>query len=65
MTRPRGSKPASAGGSHTLALVFLISVVGTVLVSWVLVTMFGRKQEARSPFVQVVELDETNSDPAP
>jgi nitrite reductase (cytochrome c-552) len=46
-------------------LLFVACVVGTALVTWVLVTMFGRKQEARVPFVRVAELSEINTDPAP
>ncbi len=48
-----------------LALVFLAAVVGTLLVTWVLVTMFGRKQEARQTFVRVVDVNEVSTDPEP
>jgi len=33
--------------------------------TWVLVTMFQHKQEARTPFVRVVEVSEVTSDPVP
>jgi nitrite reductase (cytochrome c-552) len=48
-----------------LLLAFLVALLGTALVAWVLVTMFARKQEARAPFVRVVELSETSVDPEP
>lgn len=48
-----------------LPLVFLGSVVGTLLVTWVLVTIFGHKQEARQPFVRLVEISEISTDPEP
>lgn len=48
-----------------LALVFVVAVVGTLLVTWVLITMFGHKQAARQPFVRVAEVDEISTDPEP
>ncbi len=53
------------GGAALMALVFLVSVVGTLLVTWVLITMFGHKQEARTPFVRVTEVNEISTDPEP
>lgn len=46
-------------------LVFLVAVVGTLLVTWVLITMFGHKQAARQPFVRVAEVNEISTDPEP
>ena len=51
--------------TKTLALVFAGAVAATIVVTWVLLVMFGRKQEARSPFVRLVELSEISTDPAP
>jgi nitrite reductase (cytochrome c-552) len=48
-----------------LTLVFLVSVIGTLLVTWVLITMFGHKQAARQPFVRVAEVTEISTDPEP
>ncbi len=48
-----------------LVLVFLVAVIGTLLVTYVLITMFSRKQEARTPFIRVVEVSEISSDPEP
>lgn len=48
-----------------LGLVFLVAVVGTLLVTWVLITMFGHKQAERTPFVRVTEVNEISTDPVP
>lgn len=47
-----------------LSGVFLVIVVATFVVLYVLVTMFERKQEARQPFVRVAEVDEVTTDPS-
>lgn len=60
--RPRAARP---GRVLALLAVFLFAVVGTLTVTWVLVQMHGHKQEARRPFVQVVEVTEISSDPEP
>ena len=71
MTSPRlllrdvSNTRARPGRVLALVLVFLAAVGGTLLVAWVLVTMFGRKQDARQPFVRVAELSELSVDPAP
>ena len=46
-------------------IVVAIVAVATFAVTWVLVTMFERKQEARTPFVRVVEVSEVSTDPEP
>ncbi len=48
-----------------LALVFIVAVIATLVVTWVLVTMFGHKQAARTPFIRVTEVDEMTTDPEP
>lgn len=48
-----------------IPLVFVASVVGTLLVTWVLITMFGHKQDARRPFVRLAEVSEISTDPEP
>ncbi|MEO1129841.1 MAG: ammonia-forming cytochrome c nitrite reductase subunit c552 [Planctomycetota bacterium] len=53
------------GGASMLVLTFLVAVIATLLVAWVLVTMFGRKQEARTQFVRVAEVSEISTDPRP
>lgn len=53
------------GTARLLLLTFLVAAIGTALVSWVLVTIFTRKQEARNPYVRIVELSEISVDPEP
>ncbi|MEM7356619.1 MAG: ammonia-forming cytochrome c nitrite reductase subunit c552 [Acidobacteriota bacterium] len=53
------------GQAKLLLLVFGAAVVGTLLVTWVLVTIFGHKQEARQPFVRLAEVNEISTDPEP
>jgi nitrite reductase (cytochrome c-552) len=70
MTKTRTETTPAAGRSRPgraalLALVFLVAVVGTLLVTWVLITMFGHKQAARQPFIRVAEVDEISTDPEP
>lgn len=67
MTLERRSAPKhrSSGRAAPLLLVFVVAVVGTLAVTWVLITMFGRKQEARQPFVRVAEVTEISTDPEP
>ena len=63
-TNPQGSA-RERGQAKLLALVFIAAVVATLLVTWVLVTMFGHKQEARQPFVRLAEVTEISTDPEP
>jgi len=70
-----GSSQAARNASSTrrfrpspmllLGLVFAVAVVGTLLVTWVLITIFGHKQDARQPFLRVVEVTEISTDPEP
>ena len=48
-----------------LGSLMLGTALATIIVLVVLVTMFEHKQEARTPFVRVVEVNETSTDPAP
>ncbi|GAB5495631.1 MAG: ammonia-forming cytochrome c nitrite reductase subunit c552 [Phycisphaerales bacterium] len=57
-----GARP---GRAMLLILVFIVAVVGTLLVTWVLITMFGHKQDARKPFVRLAEVNEISTDPEP
>ncbi|MEM7198660.1 MAG: ammonia-forming cytochrome c nitrite reductase subunit c552 [Planctomycetota bacterium] len=52
------------GVTRTALLLFLAALVGTVLVAWVLVVMFGRKMEARQRFVRLAQVSEVTTDPA-
>ncbi len=53
------------GAAGLLVLAFLAAAIATALVAWVLITMYGRKQEARQTFVRVAELNEISVDPEP
>jgi len=53
------------GRAALLLAVFLVAVVGTVVVTYVLIGIFGHKQEARTPFVRVAEVNEISTDPEP
>ena len=51
--------------SHHLLLLFVLASGGTALLAWLLVTIFGHKQEARVPFLRLVEVNELSTDPTP
>ena len=53
------------GTALLLPLLFAVVAVATAVVTWVLVAMFERKQEAKVPFVRVVEVNEVSTDPEP
>lgn len=48
----------------TLGLITVVTAAAVVAVAGLLVSIFTRKQEARQPFVRVVEVDENTTDPA-
>ncbi|MBX3178686.1 MAG: ammonia-forming cytochrome c nitrite reductase subunit c552 [Candidatus Hydrogenedentes bacterium] len=45
--------------------LFAGAAVATVAVAALLVNIFGRKQEARTPFIRLVEVNEISTDPEP
>jgi nitrite reductase (cytochrome c-552) len=53
------------GRAPGVVLIFLASVVGTALVTWVLVKMLERKHEARTTFFALADVDEVSTDPRP
>lgn len=61
----RSANSQRSGNVRVLLLAFLAAAVATALVSWVLVVMFSHKQEQRTPFVRVVEVNEVSTDPEP
>jgi nitrite reductase (cytochrome c-552) len=66
LRKPTDRTPCSRSGKVQLLIVtFLLAAVGTALVAWVLTSIFARRQEARNPYVRVVELDEISVDPVP
>lgn len=46
-----------------LALMLVGASLATMVVTFTLVTMFEHKQDARSPYLRIVDLDETSVDP--
>jgi len=64
---PESTKPIVPAGvrPRTLAFTLVATAIATVGVTALLVSIFGRKQEARVPFVRVVEVDEGTTDPEP
>ncbi|HYF49845.1 MAG TPA: ammonia-forming cytochrome c nitrite reductase subunit c552 [Planctomycetota bacterium] len=46
-----------------LAVLFVATAVGMVLTAWLLTTIFDRKQEAKNPYIKLVEVDENTTDP--
>jgi nitrite reductase (cytochrome c-552) len=63
--RDMANRRTLSGRIALLLFVFIVAVVGTLLVTWVLVTMFAHKQDARQPFVRVAEVNEISTDPEP
>lgn len=51
--------------SKLLPALFVLAVVGSIFVAWIVTTIFTHKQEARQPFVRAVEVNETSVDPEP
>lgn len=47
-----------------LGVVLLVALVATAGVTFTLVTMFEHKQDARSPYLRIVDLNEVSVDPA-
>ena len=58
-------RASEAGRAGLWVLVLVATAAATAAAVWVLVTMFERKQEARTPFVRIVDVTEVSSDPVP
>lgn len=54
-----------SGRILVLTLLFLLAAAVALGVTAVLVSIIERRQEARTPFVRLVEVDETTTDPTP
>lgn len=59
------AKPSAGSRFFTLAGLMLLFAALTFGVVALLMSIYERKQEARVPFVRVVEVDEVTTDPAP
>ena len=73
MSQPDETAPAPAASPRDphrrrpllLVGVLVVTAFATLLVAYTLVVMFGHKQAARAPFVQLVALSEVSTDPQP
>ncbi|MFG0284334.1 MAG: ammonia-forming cytochrome c nitrite reductase subunit c552 [Phycisphaerales bacterium JB039] len=54
----------SRGRFWLMAGLLVVTAVATLGVTALVVNIFGRKQEARTPFVRLAEVDEVTTDPA-
>lgn len=71
-TRKKQGPPASQAATDRRvrrlllpAVVLSVVAVATIVVTFTLVTIFEHKQDARSPYLRVAELNEISVDPAP
>ncbi len=64
MKKYSGSMTRAAAPTKLLLGVIVLAAAATVAMTALLVNIFERKQEARTPFFRVVELTEETSDPA-
>jgi nitrite reductase (cytochrome c-552) len=64
---PSPQQPAAPAGHRPLfwALLLAVAAAATFGVTALLVTIFQHRQEARTPFVRLVEVDEITTDPVP
>lgn len=65
---PPASQPVESRSKprvFVLVLVLVLVAVATFGVAALLVDIYGRKQEARTPFVRVAQVDEVTTDPEP
>ncbi|MCC5829406.1 MAG: ammonia-forming cytochrome c nitrite reductase subunit c552 [Phycisphaeraceae bacterium] len=65
-SEPTAATPrAGMGGRKLLVLgsLLVVTLLATLIVTYTLVTMFEHRQDARSPFAMVVQLDETSVNP--
>jgi len=62
----QGNSTARSARRNAVLLMAMLAAacLATLAVTMTLVTMFEHKQDARSPYLRVVELDETSVDPA-
>ena len=59
------TNPSRAGMSRIIfGLLLFVTIVASATVTALLVNIFERKSEARSPYIRLVEVDEDTTDPA-
>jgi nitrite reductase (cytochrome c-552) len=62
------NSPSTQTGKRSflfLAGLMIVTAIATLGITALLINIFGKKQQARTPFVRLVEVDETTSDPEP
>ncbi|BBO31492.1 ammonia-forming cytochrome c nitrite reductase subunit c552 [Lacipirellula parvula] len=59
------TKPKRSRGPLLLALLAAVVALATVGVAALLISIFEHKQEGRTPFVRLVDVKETSTDPVP
>jgi nitrite reductase (cytochrome c-552) len=64
-TATTGKRRFGFSSPALLVLVAVVAAGATLGVSFLLITIFEHKQEARVPFVRIVEIDELSTDPEP
>jgi nitrite reductase (cytochrome c-552) len=62
---PDAQQPAGRRRILTLGMIVVIVALLVFLVTGLLTSIFERKQEARNPYVRLVEVSEETTDPAP
>jgi nitrite reductase (cytochrome c-552) len=64
MSSEEGKSPAAGRSNRMLVGIIVVTALVTVGISALLLNIFERKQEARNPFIRVVDIDDNTSDPA-
>lgn len=60
-----GEAPAAGRRRKGIPIVVLVAcTIAAIAITWLLTTIFTHKQEYKSPFTEVVTIDETVVDPA-
>ncbi len=62
---PNADRRTRLRRGRVLAILLVVVAIATFVVTYVLVSIVEHKQEGRTPFVRLVEVDETTTDPDP
>ncbi|WPL18089.1 Cytochrome c-552 precursor [Thiorhodovibrio winogradskyi] len=61
--QPAGQSPSAR--PWLLGGLFAATLIGVLLITWILVTMVGHQQDAREPYARVAAVSEISTDPLP
>ncbi len=64
MAIPNNADTAAARNRRLLFITMIAAAVAAIAITYLLVSVFEHKQEARNPFFRVIDLDDTIDDPA-